>query len=168
MKEKIIESRERINFFKESLEKLSSIESYSDDKDLVNSISQKLIQLFDGSWVSWHIKNTLKRDLVEYLKTKLIPTLLTREEDKLEIYLREFGKMAIEEVKKERLKDVLEKIRNGEGKLVGEGHWVKDAAYQVYKVDEKYFTIIVYDHDSHWLMDSTLKQITKDEIKNYI
>jgi len=168
MYEKIINSRKRINFFKESLEKLSKIENYFDNKELVNSISQELIQLFNGSWVSWHIKNTPKRDLVEYLKTKLIPTLLTREENKLEIYLREYGEMAIEEVKKERFKDVFEKIRNGNGKLIGEGPWVKDAAYRVYKVDGKYYVIIVYNSSSCWLMKETLEEIEKEEIKNYI
>lgn len=66
------------------------------------------------------------------------------------------------------MKEILTKIYNGQAELIGEGEWVKDSAYQVYKVDGKFYSIIIYDWDSRWLMDDTLEEIKEEEIDQYI
>lgn len=62
----------------------------------------------------------------------------------------------------------LKKIHNDEAELIGEGPWVKDSAYRVYKVDGKYFTIIVYNQMNLDLMDDSIKEIKEEEIIQYI
>jgi hypothetical protein len=66
------------------------------------------------------------------------------------------------------MEEILKKINNNEAEFIGEGPWEKDSAYQVYKVDGKYYSIVVYDSMSKWLMDETLEEIKEDEIDKYI
>jgi len=66
------------------------------------------------------------------------------------------------------LKTVLEKIQNDEAKKIGQGSWFKDSCYLVYEVDKKYYTIVMYDQMSCWLMDESLEEIKKEEISQYI
>lgn len=66
------------------------------------------------------------------------------------------------------MKEILDKIYSDEAEMVGEGPWVKDSAYRVYKVDDKFYAIIVYDSMSYYLMDETLEEIKEEQIENYI
>lgn len=52
--------------------------------------------------------------------------------------------------------------------FIGEGKWIKDSAYQVYELDGKYYSVIVYDWQNKWIMDDTIKEIKKEEINHYI
>lgn len=63
---------------------------------------------------------------------------------------------------------IMSAIRNGSAEFIGEGDWVKDSAYQVYKVDGKFYSIIVYDIQSKWLMDESLEEIKEEEINKII
>jgi hypothetical protein len=69
---------------------------------------------------------------------------------------------------KEELRPVLDAIFRGKANMLGEGTWVKDSAYRVYELNGKYYTIIVYDWQNLELMDSTLEEITKEQIKDFI
>lgn len=64
--------------------------------------------------------------------------------------------------------EALKAIRSGKAKFIGESEWEKDGAYQVYEYENKYYAIVVYDQQSCWLIDETLKEIKKEDIKKYI
>ena len=66
------------------------------------------------------------------------------------------------------LKEILKKIQNDKAEFIGEGEWYKDSAYQVYKVDGKFYLISVYDSQSCWLVDESLEEIKESEINKYI
>jgi len=66
------------------------------------------------------------------------------------------------------MKEILRKIYNDEAELIGEGKWVKDGAYQVYKVDGKFYSIILCGWQNKELMDDTLEEIKEEEIEQYI
>jgi hypothetical protein len=69
---------------------------------------------------------------------------------------------------KEELKPVMDAIDRNKAKLLGEGPWVKDAAFRVYEFEGKYYSIIVYNWQNMDLMDDTLEEITKDKINSFI
>ena len=53
-------------------------------------------------------------------------------------------------------------------KLIGEGEWIKNSAYQVYEMDNKYYSVIVVDSMNKEVMEHTIIEITYDEIEKYI
>ena len=53
-------------------------------------------------------------------------------------------------------------------KLIGEGEWIKNSAYQVYEMDNKYYSVIVVDSMNKEVMENTITEITYDEIEKYI
>jgi hypothetical protein len=53
-------------------------------------------------------------------------------------------------------------------KLIGEGEWVKGSAYQVYELDNKYYTVIVIDQMNKELMEDTITEIKFEDIEKYI
>jgi len=66
------------------------------------------------------------------------------------------------------MKEILEQINNNTAEFIGEGKWIKDSAYRVYKVNGKWYAIIIYDSMSLYLMDDSLIEIKEEEITNYI
>jgi hypothetical protein len=53
-------------------------------------------------------------------------------------------------------------------KLIGEGEWVKDSAYQVYELDGKYYSVIVIGQSNKEIMDGSITEIPKENISKYI
>jgi hypothetical protein len=53
-------------------------------------------------------------------------------------------------------------------KLIGEGEWVKDSAYQVYELDGKYYSVIVIGQSNKEIMDGSITEIAKENISKYI
>ena len=53
-------------------------------------------------------------------------------------------------------------------KLVGEGEWVKDSAYQVYELEGKYYSVIVVGQMNKELSEDTIAEIKFEDIKKYI
>jgi hypothetical protein len=53
-------------------------------------------------------------------------------------------------------------------KLIGEGEWVKDSAYQVYELDGKYYSVIVIGQSNKEIMDGSIIEIPKENISKYI
>jgi hypothetical protein len=53
-------------------------------------------------------------------------------------------------------------------KLIGEGKWVKDSAYQVYELDGKYYSVIVIGQSNKEIMDGSITEIAKENISKYI
>ena len=66
------------------------------------------------------------------------------------------------------MKEVLKAIENNKARLVGEGNWRKDSAYQVYEFEGKFYAIVIYDWQNKWLMDDTLIEIQESEITKYV
>jgi hypothetical protein len=66
------------------------------------------------------------------------------------------------------MKEVLNAITNGKTELIGEGKWIKDSAYQVHKIEDRYYSVIVSDSQNKWLMDSSIEEIKKEDISKYI
>ncbi len=52
--------------------------------------------------------------------------------------------------------------------FIGEGPWIKDSAYQVYLLDDKYYTVIVHDSLSKYMLEETIQEIGEHEIGDYI
>jgi hypothetical protein len=52
--------------------------------------------------------------------------------------------------------------------FIGEGNWVKDSAYQVYKYGERYFVWVVYDSSSKYVLDNSLCEINEENIGSYL
>ena len=42
-------------------------------------------------------------------------------------------------------------------KFIGEGEWEKNSAYQVYELDGKFYSVIVSDQMSKWIVDETIE-----------
>jgi hypothetical protein len=53
-------------------------------------------------------------------------------------------------------------------KFIGEGEWVKDSAYQVYQIENRYYAVIVVGHLNKEIMDGSIIEIKKEEIDYYI
>ncbi len=59
-------------------------------------------------------------------------------------------------------------INLDEAKFIGEGKWVKDSAYQVYKLDGKFYAAIVIGHSNKELLDDMTIEIKEEDISKYI
>ena len=62
----------------------------------------------------------------------------------------------------------IETIHNGKATLVENGEWIKDSAYRVYKIEDRFIAIIVSDPMACWLEDWSAEYITEAEIAKYI
>jgi hypothetical protein len=51
-------------------------------------------------------------------------------------------------------------------KLIGESKWVKDMAYQVYELNNKYYAAIVVGHSNKEVL--SIVEISKEKINLYI
>ena len=60
------------------------------------------------------------------------------------------------------------KIDLDKATLIGEGKWFKNSAYQVYELNGKYYSVIVYDNQNRWVMDETIEEIKFEDIESYI
>lgn len=52
--------------------------------------------------------------------------------------------------------------------LVGEGEWVKDSAYRVYKLGGKYYSVIVIGQMNLELFEDSIQEIQAGDIGKYI
>ncbi len=52
--------------------------------------------------------------------------------------------------------------------FIGEGEWVKDSAYQVHKLDGKYYTVIVNGYNSREIDEDSIREIKEEDVSNYI
>jgi len=65
-------------------------------------------------------------------------------------------------------KDFEELVDEGLTELIGEGKWIKDSAYQVFKYGERYFVWVVYDSASNYVLDDSLCEIEEENIGSYL
>jgi len=63
---------------------------------------------------------------------------------------------------------VLKAIQDGTATFIGEGQWFKDSAYQVYRIEDRYYSVIVCDNQSKWIMKSSVEEIAEKDITKYI
>jgi hypothetical protein len=59
-------------------------------------------------------------------------------------------------------------IDNNLAKLVGQGPWLKNSAYQVYQVLDRFVAVVVEDQMNCWILMETAEYITEDKIPFYI
>jgi len=52
-------------------------------------------------------------------------------------------------------------------KFIGEGPWEKDAAYQVYELDGRYYAVVVVGYRNKEVLDEMTIEISKEEIGHY-
>jgi hypothetical protein len=69
---------------------------------------------------------------------------------------------------KTKQSDLEKAIDNGIAKLVGEGDWVKDSCYRVYEYLGKFYSVIVYDSQSMWFLENSMKEIKATDIDLYV
>ena len=69
---------------------------------------------------------------------------------------------------KEFAKSIEKAIDLNQAEFIGEGEWVKDSAYRVYKYNGNFYALIIYDHQNKWMMEDSLQEIKEEEIQNYI
>ena len=53
-------------------------------------------------------------------------------------------------------------------KLIGEGEWVKDSAYQVYELEGKFYAVVVVGHSNKEILDDMIIEIKEEDISKYI
>lgn len=163
---KIKDLSEKVKELLKIREESNTIDNYFSNKILVGELVDRLLKISGtGNYVSYYLLHSRKRDLIDNIRKFAIRLADENLEkiSKLEIELNLITKKM-----NDPKKIVLDKIRKDEAELVGEGPWVKDSAYRVYKVDEKFYSIIVYDSSSLWLMDESLEEISESQIENYI
>jgi hypothetical protein len=66
------------------------------------------------------------------------------------------------------MEDVIKAIDNGMATFIGESQWFKDSAYQVYRIEDRYYSVIVCDNQSKWIMESSVEEIAEEDITKYI
>lgn len=59
-------------------------------------------------------------------------------------------------------------VDGGMTEFIGEGKWIKDSAYQVYKYGKRYFVWVVYDSSSKCVLENTLCEIEEKNIGSYL
>ena len=138
------------------------------DKKLWQLWTEELLTLTEGkgNWIGYKMNNSLQKDLPFNVVT-ISERMIQEYETWIEGWKKDL--LLLESQPAENpIKTVLQKINKDEAELIGEGPWVKDGAYRIYKVDGKFYSIIVYDWQNLWLMDDTLEEIKEEEIGNYI
>lgn len=64
--------------------------------------------------------------------------------------------------------EVIKAIQDDKAEFVGAGEWEKNAQYQVYKYQGKFYAVIVADQTNCWVMEDTLAKIPEADINKYI
>lgn len=59
-------------------------------------------------------------------------------------------------------------IEHDQAKFIGESKWIKDSAYQIYEYENKYYSIIVHDSQSKWILDDSIEEINQSDIDEYL
>ena len=146
-------------------------ESYNaKTRDAINKIANDIIVIHgSGDFVSYMLTHCKKSELLEKMRS-VMKRLIEENQTKLDelIAKRKLEEAKAEADKHDIKKEVEHAIDCGKAKFLGEGDWVKDSAYQVYEYEGRYFTVIVYDNTSKWLMGDTITEIKEEEISQYI
>lgn len=139
-------------------------------RDAINKIANDIILIHGtGDWVGYTLTHCKKSELLDKMRS-VLKRMIEDNGNKLDELI---AKRKLEEAKAEAEKHDIKKqvehdIDCGKAKFLGEGDWVKDSAYQVYEVEGRYFSVVVYDNQNKWLMGDTITEIKKEEISQYI
>lgn len=139
-------------------------------RDAIKNIANDIIVIHGASdWVAYTLTHCKKSELLEKMRS-VMKRMIEENQTKLDELI---AKRKLEEAKAEADKHNIKKqvehaIDCGKAKFLGEGDWVKDSAYQVYEVEGRYFSVVVYDNQNKWLMGDTITEIKKEEISQYI
>ena len=68
----------------------------------------------------------------------------------------------------EQRKAVMAAIRADQAVFLGQGDWEKDCAFQAYEYQGRCYVLLVVDSMSCWLEDSTLQEVRRGEVGQYI
>lgn len=66
------------------------------------------------------------------------------------------------------MNEVLRSIRNETAEFIGQGPWVKGGCFQVWKYNNKFYSIMLVDEQNCWMEDDTLTEIKESEVVSYI
>jgi len=154
---------DKIEKYGQILSELESIKEYKGNKLVIDELSARLLELTGkGNWVSHGIKTKKKSELLRYLidiaNRFIYSSVSVLDEVKLQKGLAK---------SLDPSQYVIKEIHDDRAELIGEGEWFKDSAFRVYKVDNKFYTIVVMDQMDLWL-DDKVNEIEESEIKNYI
>jgi hypothetical protein len=145
----------------------SEIKEYNaSTKDEINQLKEEFLDIVGrGDYKSYALNNCKKSELIEKIGSLGVLVYLEGEE-KFNKYSIALDKLMAKENDPNRI--IYKKIENNEAEFIGEGEWTKDSAYRVYKVDDKYYSIIVYDKMNLWLLEDSVKEISPSELDMYI
>jgi hypothetical protein len=59
-------------------------------------------------------------------------------------------------------------INKDNAKLIGTGKWIKNSAYMIYELDEKYYSVLVTDQWNREIEDWSITEIKFEDIEKYI
>lgn len=138
-------------------------------RDAIKKIVNDIILIHGtGDWVGYTLTNCKKSELLDKVRS-VIKRLIEDNSNKLEELI---AKRKFEETKAEAFntsQSILTRaLDSDKAKFLGEGEWVKDTAYQVYEVEDRYFAVIVSGHSNKEIVDDTTVEITKEEISQYV
>lgn len=138
-------------------------------RDAIKKIANDIILIHGtGDWVGYTLTNCKKSELLDKVRS-VIKRLIEDNSNKLEELI---AKRKFEETKAEAFntpQSILTRaLDSDKAKFLGEGEWVKDTAYQVYEVEDRYFAVIVSGHSNKEIVDNTTTEITKEEISQYV
>jgi hypothetical protein len=138
-------------------------------RDAINKVVNDIILVHgSGDWVGYTLTHCKKSELLEKMRS-VMKRMIEENQIKLDelIAKRKLAEAKAEADKHDIKKEVEHAIDCGKANFLGEGDWVKDSAYQVYEYEGRYFTVIVYDNTSKWLMAETITEIKEEEISQY-
>ena len=136
-------------------------------KPQLNLIVSLILRLpeTNGCWISYSLEHCKKSELISTIKN-VLSRLKSNYTEKLKLVEAE---ILNEQSKLNDIKTiVVNSIINGEAKFIGEGEWIKDSVYRIYELNNRFFSVIVYDSMNKELMDSTVTEISESEISKYI
>lgn len=150
--------------------RIGMITSYDKDtKKEVNEIKSDLIKVIGtGDWRGHLLEHCKKSELVANIEKVVNRTIEANMEKLIKLEEQEKEKEVAEAKKNTPSAKALAAIHDNTAAFVGEGEWIKDSCYHVYKVNNKIYAVIVYDKMSKWVMDESIKEIQESEINQYI
>ena len=155
-----------VSNLKTCLEKAEILTSYKDNKDDINLLKDDVLNVIgSGYWAPALLRSSIKRDLLKNIKS-VCERLIERHSKQI---IKHDKDIEINTPKKlEGLSLIENLIGDDKTKLIGKGEVVKDSWYEVHEYENKLYSVILYDSQSHWILEDSVKLIEKDEITKYI
>ncbi len=142
----------------------------SEGRQQIKTLSQRLISVHGtGDYIEHHLSHCKKTELLNYVKI-FAERLLNSSIDLGVMLYNNYTEKEKKELEAFNSPESIltRALDSDKAKFLGEGEWVKDTAYQVYEVEDRYFAVIVSGHSNKEIVDNTTVEITKEEISQYV